>query len=214
MFKSRLPRALAVCAAMVSVAAAPSAAKKQPMTQERLLVRVDEQWNAWKGMNLHGVFMLYAPSYRNTTSELAFNEYAKGMLGIRPLEYKIGKVEMSENGAKATVHLDAKTDVPPFGVVPNKLVQLWAYEQGDWWRLIDPPAFPTAPPATSVKDPMGGLPPPTGGAVTSPLEGMDPASAKPPSASPSKAPAPRPRANKPPPAAPTPAPSPSPSPRS
>jgi hypothetical protein len=204
----------AACAAALSIAAAPADPPKHPMTQERLLVRVDAQWNAWKAMNLHGVFMLYAPSYRNTTSELAFNEYAKGMLGIRPLEYKIGKIVLSENGSKAMVHLDAQTDLPPFGTVPNKLVQLWAYEQGDWWRLIDPPAFPTGPPPTGVTDPMGGLPPATPGRVTSPLEGMDDDADKPAKTPPTKAVAPRPGANKPPPAASSPAPSPSRSPRS
>ena len=80
------------------------------------------------------------------------------MLSIAPIDYTVGNVEWLDQNRKATVTLDAHSSIPPLGTVPNRIVQTWVYEKGDWYR--DKIALETSPVA-----PAGGR----GGAPGAPV---------------------------------------------
>ncbi len=126
-----------------------------PMTRTHLTARVQEFWTAWQEHDLHRVFLLYAPSYRRKTSEPAFYEVTRGMLGIHPQEYEIQAVEMSEGGRAATVRIDSFAILPPLGRVPSRLEQRWVYEEGDWYRVMEPFSPPPPPPPAGAAPSRG-----------------------------------------------------------
>lgn len=147
---------------VVTSAAAPVSAEptgRHPMTAERLGARVDAFWKEWQAQNLHALFLLHAPSYRRKTNEASFYELTRGMLGITPVEYKVVGIELSKDGAHAKVTLDAQTIIPPLGQVPNKLIQQWTYERGDWYRLMPSPSAPAVSPPPSTPGPAPGARP-------------------------------------------------------
>jgi hypothetical protein len=161
-----------VLALILNCGGATAAARKArfPMTQERLAARVEVFWKAWQAHDLHRIFLVYAPSYRRKTVEPAFYELTRGMLGIDPVEYKLSKIEMSKDGSRATLILDAQTVIPPLGQVPNKLVQHWVYEEGDWYKLMDSSSSPVPPPGRAQPAPTAEPPPSQQNAVTTPAE--------------------------------------------
>lgn len=136
-------------------AAAPPGEPSRPV-RERLLGRVDGFWNAWKDGDLFRIFQLYAPSYRRKTSEAAFYELTRGMLAITPIDYEVAGIEWSDKGRRAVVTLGAHTVIQPFGSVPNRLLQLWVYEEGNWYRIMTPVQVPVQAP---VQTPPVGAPP-------------------------------------------------------
>lgn len=138
------------CASRTSSKQAPP---PSPMTKERLAIRVAEFWTAWQEHDLHRVFLLYSPSYRRKTTEPAFYEVTRGMLGINPQEYEIKAVEMSDGGRSAKVSIDSFAIIPPVGRVLSKLEQKWVYEEGDWYRVMDPFSSPPSPPPGAVAQP-------------------------------------------------------------
>lgn len=139
-----LTGAVLVASLMAPQAMSKALAQSGKQAREaRLVLRVDTLWKAWKSMNLHGVFLLYAPSYRRTTTEVAFMEYVRGMLAITPVDYRIVRIEIFDSGRRARVELDAHTDMAPVGRFRNQLVQYWTLEAGDWYRTVDPPSSPS-----------------------------------------------------------------------
>jgi hypothetical protein len=129
-------------------------------SDERLAKRVDEYFKAWQAQDLHQVFLLYAPSYRKTTTEMAFYEITRGMIGTSPLEYKIAKITRSADNRKAAVTVNARQMIPPLGVVPSRLDFNWVFEAGDWYKLMDPPSGVPQPPPSPPDRPTSTSPSP------------------------------------------------------